>query len=47
MELISEKELSDIYGGAPGPDTSFGYDVAYYTVRILIALCEGASAVKG
>lgn|GEM_PF-5436008 len=47
MELISEKELGEIFGGAPSADTSFGYDIAYYTVRILVALCEGASAVKG
>lgn len=44
---LNEESLFNTYGGAPTSETSFGYDLAYYTVRILCALAEGASAIKG
>ena len=44
---LNEDNLFNTYGGAPSPETSFGYDLAYYTVRVLCALAEGASHIKG
>lgn len=43
MSMLSNLELLTIDGGSPSKDTSFGYDIGWFFMK----LCEGVSKVRG